>query len=116
MSEFKAELSKEELQRIQNEVVVPESGLDWLTTHEKPRAIVLAGQPGAGKGALVSAARREFNGDILVIDPDRLRGNLPGVRQLQEADPFGWPDETNKSAFKLANGLRDEGIKRTSIS
>jgi hypothetical protein len=112
MSEFKAELSKEELQQIQNEVVIPESGLDGLTTHERPRAIVLAGQPGAGKGALVSAARREFSGDILVIDPDRLRSNLPGVRQLQEADPFGWSDETNKAAFKLANGLRDEGITR----
>lgn len=112
MNEFKAELSKEELQRIQNEVVIPESGIDGLTTHERPRAIVLAGQPGAGKGALVGAARREFNGDILVIDPDELRDTLPGVRQLQEADPFDWPDETNKAAFKLANGLRDEGIKR----
>lgn len=112
MNEFKAELSKEELQRIQNEVVIPEAGLDGLTTHERPRAIVLAGQPGAGKGSLVRAAEREFGDDILVIDPDRLRDKLPGVKQLQEADPFGWPDETNKAAFKLANGLRDEGIKR----
>ncbi|MBN8212689.1 MAG: zeta toxin family protein [Xanthomonadales bacterium] len=112
MNEFKAELSKEESRRLLHEVVIPDSGLDALATHEKPRAIVLAGQPGAGKGVLVGAARREFNGDILVIDPDELRDAIPGIRQLQEADPIDWPDATNRGAFNLASGLRDEGIKR----
>lgn len=112
MNEFKAELSKEESRRLLHEVVIPDSGLDALTTHEKPRAIVLAGQPGAGKGTLMGAARPEFNGDILVIDPDELRDALPGIRQLQEADPIDWPDATNRGAFNLASGLRDEGIKR----
>ncbi|MEQ1513929.1 MAG: zeta toxin family protein [Lysobacteraceae bacterium] len=112
MNEFKAELSKEESRRLLHEVVIPDSGLDALAIHEKPRAIVLAGQPGAGKGMLVGAARREFNGDILVIDPDELRDAIPGIRQLQEADPIDWPDATNRGAFNLASGLRDEGIKR----
>jgi predicted ABC-type ATPase len=112
MSEPTDRLSKEDLERIFQEKVLPKSRLDELTSHETPKAILLAGQPGAGKGALVRAAREEFRGDILVIDPDEQRERLPGVRHLQESDPFGWPKATNTDAFKLANGLRDEGIKR----
>ncbi len=112
MSEHKEQLNKEQLQRLIGGTVIPESGLNELTSHEKPRAIVLAGQPGAGKGSLVRAAEREFGNDVLVVDRDRLRDKLPEVQKLQESDPFGWPDKTNRDAFKLANGLRDEGIKR----
>jgi predicted ABC-type ATPase len=112
MSGAENALGKEELERLLREKIIPRSGLDELAFHERPRAIVLAGQPGAGKSSLVRAAEREFGDDILVIDPDNLRDRLPGVQKLQEADPFGWPKETNTDAFKLANGLRDEGIKR----
>ena len=112
MSGAEYALGKEELERLLREKIIPRSGLDELASHERPRAIVLAGQPGAGKSSLVRAAEREFGDDILVIDPDNLRDRLPGVQKLQEADPFGWPKETNTDAFKLANGLRDEGIKR----
>lgn len=112
MSEPTDRLSKEDLDRILQEKVLPKFRIDELTSHERPRAIVLAGQPGAGKGALVRAVREEFGGDILVIDPDEQRERIPDVRRLQEADPFGWPDQTNRNAFNLANGLRDEGVKR----
>ncbi len=112
MSEPTDRLSKEDLDRTFQEKVLPKSRIDELTSHEKPRAIVLAGQPGAGKGALVRAARDEFGGDILVVDPDEQRERIPGVRRLQEADPFGWPQETNKDAFRLANGLRDAGVDK----
>ena len=112
MSEPIDRLSKEELDQTFQEKVLPKSRIDELTSHEKPRAIVLAGQPGAGKGALVRAAREEFGGDILVVDPDEQRERIPGVRRLQEADPFGWPQETNKDAFRLANGLRDAGVEK----
>ena len=112
MSEGEDRLSNKEIKRILHEQIVPEARLDTLTSHERPKAIVLAGQPGAGKSALVRAAEIEFRGDILPVDPDRLRNDLPGIKQLQEADPFGWPKATNSDAFKLASGLRDEGIKR----
>jgi hypothetical protein len=61
---------------------------------------------------LVRAAREEFDGDVLVIDPDEQRERIPGVRRLQEADPFGWPKQTNQDAFRLANGLRDAGVDK----
>ena len=110
MSESREQLSKEQLQRLMSDTVIPESGINELASHEKPRAIVLAGQPGAGKGSLVRAAEREFADDVLVIDPDRLRDKLPDARKVQEADPFGWPKATNSDAFKLTSGLRDEGV------
>lgn len=112
MSEGEDRLSNKEIKRILHEQIFPEARLDTLTSYERPKAIVLAGQPGAGKSALVRAAEVEFRGDILPVDPDRLRNDLPGIKQLQEADPFGWPKATNSDAFKLASGLRDEGIKR----
>ena len=112
MSEREDRLSNKEIERILHEQIVPEARLDTLTAHERPKAIVLAGQSGAGKSALVRAAEIEFRGDILPIDPDRLRNDLPGIKQLQEADPFGWPKARNSDVFKLASGLRDEGIKR----
>jgi hypothetical protein len=112
MSDSKEQLSKEQLQRLLSDTVIPEYGLNELASHEKPRAIVLAGQPGSGKGSLVRAAEREFGDDVLVIDPDRLRTTLPGVGELQASDPFGWPQETNKDAFRLANGLRDAGVDK----
>jgi predicted ABC-type ATPase len=112
MSDAENTLVKEELERLLREKVIPKSRLDELASHDKPKAIVLAGQPGAGKNSLARAAAREFGDDILVIDPDEQRERLPGVRRLQEADPFGWPKETNRDAFRLANGLRDAGIDK----
>ena len=35
--------------------ILPESGIGATTAHQHPRAIILAGQPGAGKGGLVAA-------------------------------------------------------------
>ena len=83
MSGAENALGKEELERLLREKIIPRLRLDELTFHDKPRAIVRAGQPGAGKSSLVRAAEREFGDDILVIDPDNLRDRLPGVQKLQ---------------------------------
>lgn len=58
MSEPTDRLSKEDLERILQEKILPKARLNELTTHETPRAIVLAGQPGSGKSALARGARR----------------------------------------------------------
>ena len=73
MSDRPDRLSKEQHARILREVIIPESGLDTLTPREHPKAIVLAGQPGSGKGGLARAAQRELDFDVLVIDADKQR-------------------------------------------
>ena len=45
---------------ILEEQVLPDSGLTGATSLDSPLAIVLAGQPGAGKGAIVGAAKSEM--------------------------------------------------------
>ncbi|MBN8894409.1 MAG: zeta toxin family protein, partial [Rhodanobacter sp.] len=42
--------------RVFSETVVPRSELDEALPHARPKAIILGGQPGAGKGGLTQAA------------------------------------------------------------
>jgi hypothetical protein len=109
MSDRPHRLSKDEHERIFREEVLPEARLDKLTPQEHPRAIVLAGQPGAGKGGLVHAIRREFDGDILVVDPDAQRGRHPEAKRWQGESPYNGPQRTNSDAGAWASELRDQG-------
>lgn len=76
-------LSPEQHERIFRERIVPRltRGLEGV---EHPRAIVLGGQPGAGKSALQSAAERELaaRGGVLAIVGDDLRDFHPHYRAL----------------------------------
>ena len=45
-------LSPEEHALIFKNNVIPQSGLEGLTSQAHPRAVLLAGQPGSGKGRL----------------------------------------------------------------
>ena len=71
-------LSPEQHERIFQRRIVPQ-----LTAHaravELPRAIILGGQPGAGKSALQSVIEREFAavGGVLAIIGDDLRAFHP---------------------------------------
>ena len=78
--------------------------------HEKPRAIILAGQPGAGKGGLTRAANSEFNNNIAVIDPDDLRRHHPHVEDFRRQHPYTWADDTHSDASEWAKELRADAI------
>ena len=67
--------------------VLPHSGLDSTTPQEHPKAIVLAGQPGAGKSGVAGAAIRELAGDAIPIDPDALREMHRDAPQLVQQHP-----------------------------
>jgi putative ribosome biogenesis GTPase RsgA len=96
MSEHEDRLSKEEHERIFREKVLSRSGLDTYTPQENPKAVILAGQPGAGKGSLWKAAEVEFSGDIFPVDPDEQREyHTKAQRWLQES-PYGWSQKTNR--------------------
>ena len=63
--------------RIFSDEVIPESRLSEVSSQVRPKAIILGGQPGAGKGGLADAAKNELRGDVVTIDPDALRKYHP---------------------------------------
>lgn len=78
--------------------------------HPRPKAIVLAGQPGAGKGGLVRAALSEMGGDAAVLDPDELRNAHPDARNLRSQKPYTWSGDTHGDASRWAQELRADAI------
>lgn len=77
MTENKNALSAEEHSRIFRERILQETNFETVTHQERPRVIILAGQPGAGKGGLARIAEVELKRDAVTVDPDELRGFHP---------------------------------------
>lgn len=78
--------------------------------HARPKAIILAGQPGAGKGGLARTALSEMDGDAAVIDPDDLRSAHPDARTLRGLKPYTWSGETHSDASRWAQELRADAV------
>ena len=112
MSDRPDRLPKEEHRQIFQEEVLQNARLERFTSQEHPKAIILAGQPGAGKGGLVRATRNEFSGDVLVIDPDEQREFHPDAKRWQQESPYSWSQKTNADAGAWAGELRDAGVER----
>lgn len=112
MSDRRDRLSKEEHARIFQEEVLPNSRIEKFASHDNPKAVILAGQPGAGKGSLVRAVQSEFNRDIFVVDPDEQRKFHSEAERWQKESPYGWSQKTNADAGGFAGELRSEGVGR----
>ena len=110
MSGASDRLDRDTHDRIFREVVRPKSGLDGLASHERPKAIILGGQPGSGKGGLERAARAELNGDGITIDPDQLWRYHPSIREFRAAEPYSWSGRTHRDASGWANELREAAV------
>lgn len=98
-------------QRVLRETIIPESGLSHHTSQTTPKAILLAGQPGAGKGTLKDISRAELGGNVVVVDPDELRDAYPGVERLYERHPYTWAGHTHEDASHWAKELRSEAVE-----
>lgn len=96
--------------RIFAEKVIPESGLNESQSHARPKAIILGGQPGAGKGGLAKAAERELLDDVVKIDPDGLREFHPRIKELRTASPYNWSGHTQIDASGWADELLDATV------
>ena len=110
MSASNGQLDAAAHQRIFVEKVLPNSGLQQASTQAHPKAVILAGQPGAGKGGLTRAAFAEFAGDVVAIDPDELRSRHPETKTFQREHPYTWSDDTHHDASRWAQELRDAAI------
>jgi predicted kinase len=86
---------------------VERDALARTTAQDGPRAILLGGQPGAGKSVLAAEAVRELraSGGAVVIDADRLREENPRYKQLSREDPQNAADRTQKEAGEWAARL-----------
>ncbi|MFB5854325.1 zeta toxin family protein [Stenotrophomonas maltophilia] len=85
--------------------------MDQVTSQPMPRAIVLAGQPGAGKGGLVTAVEIELSDDVVKVDPDELRGAHPDARLLRQQHPYTWAGHTHEDASQWAKELRSTAVE-----
>ncbi|QWP74969.1 zeta toxin family protein [Lysobacter sp. K5869] len=86
--------------------ILPASGIDHATAQAHPKAIILAGQPGAGKGGLVATATQELGGNVVPVDPDALRDFHPRVNEFRANSPYTWADHTHQDASQWAKELR----------
>jgi Zeta toxin len=103
-------LDKETHARILAEKIIPDSGLNDVLSHDRPKAIILAGQPGAGKGGLARRAEFELSDDVVKIDPDELRKHHPDVGAFRKALPYTWSGQTHGDASRWADELLDATV------
>jgi hypothetical protein len=78
---------------------------------ENPVAIILGGQPGAGKAALSSYASTELGGNSIKIDADELRKYHPHFLKLMRENDRDAADLTHRDAAGWAVKLTNLGIK-----
>lgn len=86
---------------------VERDALERTQPQENPKAILLGGQPGAGKSELTAEALRELkaSGGAVVIDADRMREENPRYKALSKEDPQNAADRTQKDAGEWATRL-----------
>lgn len=88
--------------------ILADLNFEGLSSYESPRAIILAGQPGAGKGSLARAASSDLHGDSIKIDPDELRRYHPRIDEFRHENPFSWSSRTHSDASQWADELLAE--------
>ncbi|RMR16827.1 hypothetical protein ALP90_200151 [Pseudomonas amygdali pv. ulmi] len=78
---------------------------------QQPVAIILGGQPGAGKAALSSYATTELGGNSIKIDADELRKYHPLLLKLMRENDRDAADHTHRDAAGWAVKLTNLAIK-----
>jgi UDP-N-acetylglucosamine kinase len=89
-------------QQIKNDITKNKTRVD------SPVAIVLGGQPGAGKSNIYQIARRRFSNNLIELDCDAFRIYHPYYEQIKLI--FGKEDgaKTNPFVFRVVDTLVDE--------
>ncbi|WP_334037789.1 zeta toxin family protein [Burkholderia gladioli] len=88
---------------------VEREALEGSREQAAPTAILLGGQPGAGKTALARQAMAELGarGGAVLVDADRMRENLPQYSQLLRQNPQHAADLTHVEAGRWSGRLTD---------
>jgi hypothetical protein len=96
--------------KIFKDKIFPNSGLSQATPQAQPKAILLAGQPGAGKGGLARRAELELDNDLVKIDPDDFHDFYPQVGWYRENYPYTWSEETHGDTVDWAWRLVGDAV------
>ncbi len=79
---------------------------------DRPQAIILGGQPGAGKSGLLEASKQGFEGrNVVTINGDELRYYHPQYRDIQRADERRFAELTDPHARPWTKQLFDSTIE-----
>lgn len=105
MTDINCQLSRQESDLILLEQIIPDYRLDDIIGYDRPKVIIVAGQPGACAAPLVRAAFVELRGDAVLIDPEDLADYHPLVRRLRRDHPHAWTEHTATDALNWAVGL-----------
>ena len=91
---------------------IREDYLSLSQPRDKPRAIIVAGQPGAGKGRLAEGAQTDLDeaGGAVLIDPDRLRQWHPRYRAFLRENDKTAAERVHADASQWAKELRQDAI------
>lgn len=107
-------LSPERLQHIYESRIAPDLFRSAQPV-ERPTAVVLGGQPGAGKTPMQNLASREFadKGGIVKIIGDDLRAHLPHYKALQRSDDKTAAFFTDRDSGRLVEKAIAEAAQRS---
>ncbi|NMH09788.1 signal recognition particle GTPase [Streptococcus pneumoniae] len=75
------------------------------TIPDKPKAILLGGQSGAGKTVIHRIKQKEFQGNIIIIDGDSYRSQHPHYLELQQEYGKDSVEYTKDFAGKMVESL-----------
>lgn len=86
---------------------IKEKVTDRKTVVDTPTAIVLGGQPGAGKSSIYETARGRFNHNIVELDIDKFREYHPDSEELGK-DPMTYGEKTHPFVSAVVDCLVEE--------
>jgi predicted ABC-type ATPase len=97
--------------------------LKWISltylnhsTHRYPKAVILAGQPGAGKSHVREEVAKSMDKDVVIIDPDELRNFHPRYKKHSNEDSKTSASKVQHDASLWASELRRLAIgKRNNV-
>ena len=103
MSDDQKPLRDDEREKLARDLA--ETGIEKSTAVKEPVAIFTAGQSGSGKSMIVNSMRIEFEGvgGAVEIDPDKIRPQIPYMRDRIERGDLDIPQVAFSDAGNLAH-------------
>lgn len=87
---------------------IKEKITDEMTPVDKPIAVVLGGQPGAGKSTIYKIYGEQFGGNIVALDCDAFRQYHPNFKELHKVYGDNDGEKTNPFIFRVVDRLVDK--------